>query len=59
MLHARRELSADAVVLGAGGSGLEKEDLVPLRHVQDAAQLGLGLLKDLKKDLRAVTHLHH
>ena len=43
----------------SGRSGLEKQDLIPLRHIHQPAQLILGLLKNLHKDLRAVTHLHH
>ena len=43
----------------AGGTRLQKQDLIALRHIHQSAQLSLGLLKDLDKGLRAVTHLHH
>ena len=41
-----------------GGTALEEEDLVPLRHAEELAELGLGVVKDLLKHLRSVTHLH-
>ena len=42
----------------AGRAALEEEDLVPLRHAEELAELGLGVVKDLLKHLRSVTHLH-
>ena len=41
-----------------GGAALEEEDLVSLQHVEQGAQLGLGVVKDLLEHLGAVTHLH-
>ena len=35
----------------AGGAGLEKQDLIVVRHLHQAAELGLGLLKDLNEHL--------
>ena len=35
----------------AGGAGLKEENLVSLRNPHNPAQLILGLLKNLKKDL--------
>ena len=43
----------------AGGTRLQKQDLIALRYIHQSAQLSLGLLKNLDKCLRAVTHLHH
>ena len=35
----------------AGGAGLQKQDLIAVGHIHQAAQLVLGLVKNLLKDL--------
>ena len=42
-----------------GGAALEKQNLVSLRHVQQLAELGLSVVKDLLEHLRSMAHLHN
>ena len=42
---------ADIIHQVAGGAGLGKQDLIVVRHLHQAAELGLGLLKDLNEHL--------
>ena len=38
---------------------LKEEDLIVVGHLEQLAEAGLGVLKDLQENLRSVTHLHH
>lgn len=39
-------------------AALEEEDMIPVRDVEQAAELGLGVVEDLLEHFRSVTHLH-
>ena len=41
-----------------GRAALEEEDMIPVRDVEQAAELGLGVVEDLLEHFRSVTHLH-
>ena len=42
-----------------GGAPLQKQDVIVVRHAEQAAEARLGVLKDLVEHLGSVAHLHH
>ena len=42
----------------AGSAALKEQDLVALGNIHETAELCLGIVEDLLKSLRTVTHLH-